>query len=104
MHISQNKISRTASPSGFSIAGKRGLAPRQLRGNLRAQARVVVDQLDIGLETVAAGELLNLVQQKGRGFLAVDAQRFGLGDGGVDGSRPMPTPTAARARTTAIPP
>src|SRR5699024_11278303 len=45
---------------------------------------VVEDQLDVGLQAVPSGDLLDLGQEEGGGLLAVDALGLRLGDGLVD--------------------
>ena len=65
---------------------------RSQRGDLC----VVVNQLDVGCQAVAAGQLCHPGQQEGGGSFAVDAlfDTFGdgLSDGGVDGLQAWRTP------------
>lgn len=57
----------------------------QLHRGIGGQRGVVVDELDIALEAVAAGQLLHAGQQERGDGLAVDALLIRLGDGLVDG-------------------
>ena len=57
----------------------------QLHRGIGGQRGVVVDELDVALEAVAAGQLLHAGQQERGDGLAVDALLIRLGDGLVDG-------------------
>ena len=50
-------------------------------GGLRGQTGVVVDELDVGGEAVAAGQVLDLREQERRRGLAVDTGCLGFLDG-----------------------
>lgn len=56
-------------------------------GGLGSQAGVVVDQLDVGSQAVAAGDLRHPGQEEGGGGFAVDALLPALGNGPVNGAR-----------------
>lgn len=55
--------------------------------DLRGDARVVEREGNVGLEALAAGQLLDLGQQEGRDVLAVHAG----GVGGLEGDLMMPS-------------
>ena len=57
----------------------------QLHCSGSGQTGIVEHQLDVGIQRAAAGDLLDLGQQEGRGGLALDALLFALGDGLIDG-------------------
>ena len=54
-------------------------------GRGRSQLRVVIHQLNVGIQAAAAGDVLDLGQQEGRGGLAVDALLLGLLHGLING-------------------
>ena len=62
-----------------------GSKPLEGAGGAGGEAGVVEDELDVGGEGLAAGKVFHAGEELGRGFLAVDAEPTGVGDGLVDG-------------------